>query len=242
MLSNPYAESSGGSSADAIDVEREQIADGVGVLGAVQAVEQPAARDSASPRPRDRGSSSDTRRAPSRVSAIGLRRALRRHHADAHLPDDLLPDVRRCDGRRNIDFVEREPAGLGAVVMTRDAVFGDDGAVIGGGSRTRSLARSERDACDCQESRRAPPGDCASMFPARAALSAIDSPDSRPGRVSAAGTVVFTEKGNRVLVKSPLKTGSKPSANIRRIAGGKISPDRGIPGHAGARIQRRARA
>ena len=44
MLSKPYAESSGGSSDGDVDVEREQIADGVGVLGAVQPVKQRAAR------------------------------------------------------------------------------------------------------------------------------------------------------------------------------------------------------
>ena len=45
MLSKPYAESSGGSSDDVIDVERQQIADRVGVFGAVQPVEQRPARD-----------------------------------------------------------------------------------------------------------------------------------------------------------------------------------------------------
>src|SRR5262245_21018515 len=57
------------------------------------------------------------------------RRAERRHHAAAELPDDFFEGL--C-ARRHIleaDLLKAEPAGFGAVVMAGDAVFGDQGLV-----------------------------------------------------------------------------------------------------------------
>ena len=50
----------------------------------------------------------------------------RRHHAGAQLPDHLLGDVGRLRDFRRIEVLERQPAGLRLVVVTRGAVACDE--------------------------------------------------------------------------------------------------------------------
>ena len=76
-----------------VDLEREQIADGVGVLDAIQAVNQSRAPDSASRARRDRARVVRWATSAVRRRLIRPRRALRRHHADAHLANDFFQDV-----------------------------------------------------------------------------------------------------------------------------------------------------
>ena len=111
-----------------VDLQRQQVANGVGVLGAIQPVHELAARiGTRGGGPVQRGAQPADQ--PLTGGAVGLRNALRRHHAHAHLADHLLPDV-RCLGRLGeIQAFERQPAGLGASVMAGDAGPLDGGAV-----------------------------------------------------------------------------------------------------------------
>ncbi len=125
-----------------VDLQRQQVADGVGVLGAVEPVHELAARiGTRGGGPVQRGAQPADQ--PLARGAVGLRNALRRHHAHAHLADHLLPDV-RCLGRLGeIQAFERQTAGLGAGVMAGDAVLLDGGAV-GRSGRGRVLSRRAR--------------------------------------------------------------------------------------------------
>ena len=88
MLSKPYAESSGGSSDGDVDVESQQIADRVGVLGAIQPVQQRAARIRRGGR---RAVDAGFERRRERVIArlVGTPRAQRGHRPRVELADDL---------------------------------------------------------------------------------------------------------------------------------------------------------
>ena len=97
-----------------------------------------------------------TRRARARVACVGPRRALRRHHADAHLADDLFPDRprRRARSARSIVSSAR-PAGLRALVVAGDAVFVDERPIFG-----RESDRFDRLSCrDPPRTRRQTGGD-----------------------------------------------------------------------------------
>ena len=105
-------ESSGGSSDVDVDVERQQIANRVGVLGAIQAMhERPAGIGRRRAR-RDRACASSEATSALPRGGVRPRHARRRHHARAHLADHLLPHVgvgrrrrpgpaRRAPGRRS---------------------------------------------------------------------------------------------------------------------------------------------
>ena len=78
---------------------------------------------------------------------VRARHASRRHHAGAHLPDHLLPGLGGLRNVRQIRVLERQLAGLRAVVMTRDAVRLERRSVAGGrGSLrcSRTLRRTSR--------------------------------------------------------------------------------------------------
>ena len=94
-----------------VDVERQQIANGVRVLGAVQAMQRRRAGIEA---PRGRAIERGFERRRERLARRGrrLRRALGRHHAGAQLAHDLLPDLGVAVDGVGIQRVERQAAGL----------------------------------------------------------------------------------------------------------------------------------
>ncbi len=104
-----------------IDIERQQIANGVRVLGAVQAVQHGPSGIGL-----DRGRPIERIRKPGDELAacrgVRLRRALRRHHPDAHFPDGLFPDAGLRGDVRIVHVVERQPAALRALVVAAGAV------------------------------------------------------------------------------------------------------------------------
>ena len=108
-----------------VDVEREQIANGIGVLGAIQPVhERPTGIRSCPRRCIERR---DQRR--QQLVALGDVRpwhSRRRHHAGADFADYLFPDVRMRGDVGKLRAIERQPAGFQLVVVTGDAVGGDD--------------------------------------------------------------------------------------------------------------------
>ena len=104
-----------------VDLQVEQIAHGVAVLGAVQAVDRLVSRVRRGQclrvdPPLERG------REPLQCGLVGSRHAHRRHHAAAQLHDHLFPDVRVAGGRRRVEPLERQPAGQGAGIVAGDAV------------------------------------------------------------------------------------------------------------------------
>ena len=171
-----------------IDLERQQVADGVGVLGAVQPVQR---------RPAGIGHRHGCR--VERRFQIGdergrcrLRRPRHpggRHQAAAQLQDDLLPGlgVRRRTGQ--VEPLEHQPAGLRALTVAAEAGLADDAVVRGDiprrrGSRRSRLTRRARCALrrapgrKCQE----PHDDATAQEPCshfRPSLSAAPTPASR---------------------------------------------------------------
>ena len=124
-LSKPWLDSSAGSSAADVDVERQQVADGVLVLGAVQPAEGvgPAGigvrRGGAVERGLERRDDGLVRR------LVRPRLADGRHLPRAQLPDDLLPgDGVRGDVARH-DRLERQVGFLRPVVVAVQAVLLD---------------------------------------------------------------------------------------------------------------------
>ena len=104
-----------------VDLEGQQVADGVGVLGAVQTMDQRTARlgrreSRAVELRRERGEKHLL------VRVRRGRHAGRRHHACAHFADDLLPRVAVGPDVGQIDLLEDQPAALRARVVTGDAV------------------------------------------------------------------------------------------------------------------------
>ena len=108
-----------------VHVHRQQIADRVGVLGAVETLEGRRVEVASG---RVRGIELAFERGGERRHRRGIRprHANRRHHAGAQLADHLLPhldvgaDVRQAVG------LERKAAGLGARVVAGDAVLGQE--------------------------------------------------------------------------------------------------------------------
>ncbi len=102
----PGARIVGGEQRGRIDLKREQVADRVGVLGAIQTVhERPA-------RLRVRGRDAVERRLERRHQRppllVGRRGpARRRHHAGAHLPNDLFPQFDVAANVGGVGDVER---------------------------------------------------------------------------------------------------------------------------------------
>ena len=105
-----------------IDVEREQIANGVRVFGAVQTMQRGRAGIES---PRRRSIERGFERRGERLARRGrrLRRVLGRHHPGAQLADDLLPDLGVAIDGGGAQRVERQAAGLRARVVTGHAVL-----------------------------------------------------------------------------------------------------------------------
>ena len=151
MLSKPAAESSGGSSAVDVDVERQQIADRVGVLGAVQAMQRRRAGIGAPRRgaiePRfERGGEGVERGAVGRGAPLGGIMpvlSLRRPFPRSRRGRRRCVEVAGCRARA---------AGLGALVVAGDAVLLEERRRSGGACagarvvrRTGRLASRPRD-------------------------------------------------------------------------------------------------
>ena len=104
------------------DVEREQIADGVLILGTIQAMEALGA-----PGIGVRGGGAIElafEPADERIVGgfVGTRPPRRRHDAGAQLANDFLPHRRVRADLREIERVERQTASLQAIVVAADAV------------------------------------------------------------------------------------------------------------------------
>ena len=131
------------------DVDREQIADGVAVLGAIQPVHRRA--------PRIRVGH---RRAIDRLFQIGRELARdagirpradgrRRHLTRSQFPRNFFPDVRVFRNARQFEGLQGKPARLEPVVVAGDAVGADQAGVVRRGRRGRrrrsGLLRSSPD-------------------------------------------------------------------------------------------------
>ena len=108
-------------------IEREQVAHGVAVFGAIEAVD---CADSPWIRIRD-PRAIDFRLEPARDGvirgAVGTRPPRRRHRAGAELRDDALPHFCVCSRSRDVDRVEHQPGGAKLLVVAGDAVLIEDG-------------------------------------------------------------------------------------------------------------------
>ena len=110
-----------------VHVEREEIADRVRVLDAVQPMhgaDAPGIR-MREPRAIDRALEGGGGRVVR--GDIGSRQSGRRHRTGAELRDDTLPQFRVSLRRGNVCRVERQPRRTKALVMTSDAVLVEDG-------------------------------------------------------------------------------------------------------------------
>ncbi len=109
-----------------VDVQSQQVPNGVGIFGAIQTVEDGSARIRF-------GSLIDLGFEPTGQAIVrcqvGARHARRRHGSSAQFADHFFPDVGvRRDGAK-IHGVQREAAGLEALVVTGDAILVEDRAV-----------------------------------------------------------------------------------------------------------------
>ena len=125
-LSNPSLDPSAGSSVLHVDVECQQIADGVGVLGAVQTMQRRGLQTGARIDCDDRDALRSPTAKPSRRRPFGPRRAAWRHHARADLLDDFFPGLRVGSDVGDVERVERQSSDLGALVVAGDAVLVDE--------------------------------------------------------------------------------------------------------------------
>ncbi len=105
-----------------VDLQREQIPDGVGVLGAVQPMErgQSSRIGPFCSQLVERGLQPGDDRACG--SAVGPGCARRRHVSSVQLDGDLLPNIGRVAEARHICRGEREPCGLQTLVVAGHAV------------------------------------------------------------------------------------------------------------------------
>jgi hypothetical protein len=119
-----------------IDLEVEQVADGVGVLGAIEPMDERAAGI----RPCT-GGGIQTAFEPGdkRLFRLSRRRrhAGRRHHAGPELPDDLLPDLGVLLRTAGVEPLQHELAGTCAAVVAGDTVRGHHLLVRAGRRRRR---------------------------------------------------------------------------------------------------------
>src|SRR5206468_3506318 len=108
---------------NASKVEREQIADGVAVFGAVETMDGADASGIRARGPR----AIDFGFEPARDRMIGRRvrpwPSGRRHRAGAKLRDHTLPQLRVVAGPGDVDTIERNPTGAKPLVVTRDAIL-----------------------------------------------------------------------------------------------------------------------
>jgi len=127
-----------------IEVDGEQITDGVVVLGAVETMHgaNPPRVRVRFPRPVDDVLHAAGHGAIRRL--VRPRDTRRRHRARTQPGDDLFPRFRVRSGRRQIEAVELEPGGVKSLVVTADAVFVDEGARGGRNRRRRTLSLRHR--------------------------------------------------------------------------------------------------
>ena len=127
-----------------LHIEREQVADGVPVLGPVEAVECLCA---ARIRPR-RVSAVELGLEPRRERLVGLRIRARAadggHPPGAQLRSDLFPHLRALGDLLDVRRVQREPRGAESFVVAGDAVAVEDRAVRGCALRHRRGPRGPR--------------------------------------------------------------------------------------------------
>ena len=115
-----------------VDLQVEQIADGVAVLRAIETMDRLVARMDLPDRAAiQRLLERDGERFERRL--VGTRHALRRHHPAAQLHDDLLPHVGVRGGVGGIHAFEREAAGLGTSGMAGQAVLLNERRIRQGG-------------------------------------------------------------------------------------------------------------
>ena len=145
----------GGQVSGGIDIEREQVVDGVRVFGPVDAV------DAGRGEFRFGGGSavelilqSDGQRFV--CGGRGTRKALRRHHAGAKFANDFFPRLGLVADMGEIHFVELKTGGFELLVVAGDAVLIEDGALRGQGGLGWSDRRKHepktgdnQDPCHC---------------------------------------------------------------------------------------------
>ena len=113
-----------------VDLQRQQVPDRVGVLGAGQAVGRRTARVGiALRRPVERGLQPRAERRA--VICRRKRHSLRRHHPGPELANHLLPDRGVATDPSQVQTVELDSGGLELPVVTADAVAIQEGPVRG---------------------------------------------------------------------------------------------------------------
>ena len=139
----------GGQQRGHVDVEVEQVADGVAVLGAVEAPQRgaPPGVGVGGGGPVELGL--EVRDEPARRLAVRPRPARRRHHARPQLADDLLPDIRVVPHALEIEVVEGQPRRAQGVVVAGHAVAVEQRALrprrrLAGGGPSRQQHGGDR--------------------------------------------------------------------------------------------------
>ena len=122
----------------AVDLEGQQVADGVDVLGPVQPLQRGPARIGCGLGRAVEGRL-EIRDERGVALGVGARPRRRRHRAGPELPQHLLPDRGVVPDVRGVDVLEREAGGQGAGVVAGDAVAVQHGA--GGGCLGRHAGR-----------------------------------------------------------------------------------------------------
>jgi hypothetical protein len=110
-----------------VHVEREEIADRIGVLDAVEAMHSADATGIRMREPRRIDGALERRGGRVVGGNVRSRQSRWRHRARAQLRDDALPEIRAARRRSNIHRVERQPRCTQALVMTGDAVLVENG-------------------------------------------------------------------------------------------------------------------
>ena len=123
MLSKPLLSSSGGSSSLTSTSRFEQIANGVAVFRAIQAVKRGPARAPDAPRKPCPGRFRAATPSQSIGSLIRLGPAQRRHHSGPELHDDFFPGCRAAGNVVEIRLVEHQAGGFDLLVVAGDAVL-----------------------------------------------------------------------------------------------------------------------
>ena len=135
-----------------VDVQRQQVAHGVAVLGAVEAMERLRAPGIGRRRPGGVQLRLQPRRDAVVLGLVRARPADRRHHGPAQLAHDLLPHVGMAAHVGGIEAVERQPGRPDALVVTGDAVAGEQRV-----RRRAGTGRGQRAAARRPPPRRAQP-------------------------------------------------------------------------------------
>jgi len=117
----PFARAVGGQERRDVDVEEQEVPNRVGVFGAIQAMER-RRREVRVRRQRLVESGFQRRREAVQNCAVGTRRAGRRHQAGFQLEHHLFERLGAAGNIVEADRIERQPAGLQAIVVTGDAV------------------------------------------------------------------------------------------------------------------------